>query len=469
MRTWLGRVVLAVLLVATPALGQGVKLPKATVLELKNGARVLLVEKRGIPLISFSAWLRGGSLGDPVGKEGLAALTGELLQKGAGARDAQAFAEAVDGAGGLLTVTSAREALQVDGQFLAKDSALMVELLSDLLMRPRFEAAEFDKARERMASELAAAKDGDPRLLIGTYFHAFHFAGHPYARPPNGSEASVATLRREDVLAYAKAQLGGDRLLLAVVGDFDTKQLSSRLQAALGAWARAGTAAPVAPASPAAKGRRVLLVDKPDATQTYFWLGNTGIARSDPARVDVGLANTVLGGRFTSLLNTELRVKSGLTYGANSLVLRDTQPGAVVLSSYTKSESTAQAIDLSLQILGRYREGGMDAAMLASAKAYALGQFPPTLETGGRVASKLAELAFYGLDASDVDGYADAVQGATRERVLAAIQRVFPRPEDLTVVLIGKASTIREVARKYGPVTEMKLSDKGFSPPAAKP
>lgn len=469
MRTWLSRVVLAVLLVATPALGQGVKLPKATVLELKNGARVLLVEKHEIPLISFSAWLRGGSLGDPVGKEGLAALTGELLQKGAGARDAQAFAEAVDGAGGLLTVTSAREALQVDGQFLARDSALMVELLSDLLMRPRFEAAEFDKARERMASELAAGKDGDPRLLIGTYFHAFHFAGHPYARPPHGSEASVATLRREDVLAYAKAQLGGDRLILAVVGDFDTKQLSSRLQAALGSWARAGTAAPVAPASPVTKGRRVLLVDKPDATQTYFWLGNTGIARSDPARVDVGLANTVLGGRFTSLLNTELRVKSGLTYGANSLVLRDTQPGAVVLSSYTKSESTAQAIDLALQILGRYREGGMDAAMLASAKAYALGQFPPTLETGGRVASKLAELAFYGLDASDVDGYADAVQGATRERVLAAIQRVFPRPEDLTVVLIGKASAIRDMARKYGPVTEMKLSDKGFSPPAAKP
>ncbi|SET71823.1 M16 family metallopeptidase [Stigmatella erecta] len=469
MRTWLGRVVLAVVLVATPALGQGVKLPKATVLELKNGARVLLVEKREIPLISFSAWLRGGSLGDPAGKEGLAALTGELLQKGAGARDAQAFAEAVDGAGGLLTVTSAREALQVDGQFLAKDAALMVELLSDLLMRPRFEAAEFDKARERMASELAAGKDGDPRLLIGTYFHAFHFAGHPYARPPHGSEASVATLRREDVLAYAKAQLGADRLILAVVGDFDTKQLSSRLQAALGAWARAGTAAPVAPASPAAKGRRVLLVDKPDATQTYFWLGNTGIARSDPARVDVGLANTVLGGRFTSLLNTELRVKSGLTYGANSLVLRDTQPGAVVLSSYTKSESTAQAIDLSLQILGRYREGGMDETMLASAKAYALGQFPPTLETGGRVASKLAELAFYGLDASDVDGYADAVQGATRERVLAAIQRVYPRPEDLTVVLIGKASAIRDMARKYGPVTEMKLSDKGFSPPAAKP
>ncbi|MDC0710811.1 pitrilysin family protein [Stigmatella sp. ncwal1] len=476
-RAQLSRGVLAVLLVATTALGQGqpskagsqqsVKLPKATVLELKNGARVILVEKHGIPLISFSAWLRGGSLGDPEGKEGLSALTGELLQKGAGARDAQGFAEAVDGVGGLLSVTSGREALLVDGQFLARDAALMVELLSDLLMRPRFEAAEFDKARERMVSGLAAEKDGDPRGLMGAYFHAFHFAGHPYARPPHGSEASVATLRREDVLAYAKAQLGGDRLILAVVGDFDTKQLSARLQAALGGWARATAVAPVAPASPVAKGRRVLLVDKPEATQTYFWLGNTGIARGDPNRVDVTLANTVLGGRFTSLLNTELRVKSGLTYGANSMVFRETQPGAVVLSSYTQSESTAQAIDLMLQVLSRYRQGGMEDAMLASAKAYALGQFPPTLETGGRVAWKLAELAFYGLDASDVDGYADAVQGASRERVLGVIQRVYPAPEDLTLVLIGKASAIRDVARKYGPVTEMKLSDKHFIPPPA--
>jgi predicted Zn-dependent peptidase len=299
---------------------------------------------------------------------------------------------------------------------------------------------------------------------VGTYFQAFHFNNHPYGRPVGGSEASLPTLTREDVQGYAKAQLGGDRLILAVVGDFDGKQLASKLEAALGGWARAGTPAPVAPPTPSAKGRRVLLVDKPDATQTYFWIGNTGISRADAGRVDVGLANTYFGGRFTSLLNTELRIKSGLSYGAQSVVLRELQPGALALASYTKTESTGKAIDLALEVLSHYRQSGMDAEALASTQAYVLGQFPPTLETGGQLAAKLAELAFYKLDASDVDGFAQQVSSATRERVRSAIQRALPAPEDLTFVLIGKASAIRDLASRYGPVTEMKLTEPRFSP-----
>ncbi|MFL5345331.1 MAG: M16 family metallopeptidase [Hyalangium sp.] len=468
-----GRVMLAALLVATVAGAQGAKpvqgvhLPRATVLELKNGARLILAEKHDVPLISFSAWLRGGSLGEPQGKEGLAALTGELLLKGAGKRDARQFAETVDGLGAQLDVNPDREALVVDGQFLARDSALMVELLSDMLMRPRFEAGEAGKMRDRLVSELAAAKDEDPRALMSLYFFAFHFGGHPYGRPVNGSEASLPALTREDVLAYAKAQLGADRLILSVVGDFDTKQLASQLEAALGGWGRAGAPAPVAPPTPVAKGRRVLLVDKPDATQTYFWIGNTGIARDDPDRVDLALANSTFGGRFTSLLNTELRVKSGLSYGASSSIVPATQPGVVAIASYTKTEATGKAIDLALDVLARYRREGLDDAMLASTKSYVLGQFPPTLEKSGQLAAKLSELAFYGLDARDVDNFAAAVTSASREHIHQVIQRVLPAPEDLTLVLLGKASAIRDVARRYGPMTEMKLSDKSFVPAAS--
>ncbi|WNG33327.1 insulinase family protein [Archangium violaceum] len=481
-----GKVALAALLVASTAGAQeskagqpptaqqarkaavqdAVTLPKATVLELKNGAKLLLVEKHEVPLVAFSAKVRGGALGDPEGKEGLSALTAELLQKGAGKRDAQQFAEAVDSVGGALSVSPGREALDVYGQFMARDTALMVELLSDMLMRPRFDAAELDKMRERMVSELAAQKDGDLRGLIGTYFQAFHFGAHPYGRPMSGSESSLATLKREDVLAYAKAQMGGERLILSVVGDFDAKKLAKQLEAALGGWARASTPAPVAPPTQPTKGRRVLLVDKPDATQTYFWAGNTGISRTDPSRVDVNLANTVLGGRFTSLLNTALRVKSGLTYGAASAVMANTQPGPFAISSYTKTESTGQALDMALEVLSSYRKQGMDEATLASAKAYVLGQFPPTLETGLQIASKLSELAFYGLDASDVDEFAAKVGSADKARIQAAIQRVVPAQEDLTLVLIGKASDIREVARKYGTVTQMSITDPHFAPQA---
>lgn len=452
---------------AAPA--QGVTLPKPTVVTLKNGARLLLVERKELPLVSFSAWVRGGALGVPAGKEGLAALTGELLQKGAGARDARQFAEAVDGVGGSLDVTPTLEALVINGQFMSRDTGLMVELLADMLTRPRFAEDELEKTRERMVSEIAAAKDADLRALIGAYFQAFHFDGHPYGVPVGGSEASLPGLTREDVLAYAKNQLGADRLILSVVGDFDAKSLAAKLEAALGGWAKAAAPAPEVPATTASKGRRVLLVDKPDATQTYFWIGNTGIARGDPDRAAVDLAATVFGGRFTSLLNTELRVKSGLSYGASARYIRNTRPGPVVISSYTKTESTGRAVDLALDVLSRYRQSGMDDAMLASSKAYVLGQFPPSLETNAQVASKLSELSFYGLDASDVDGYAAAISAATRDGVRAVIQRTLPAPQDLTLVLIGKASAIRDVARKYGPVTEMKISDKRFSPAVSVP
>lgn len=466
---------LAVLLVSAvagaqgaPKPPQGVKLPKATVIELKNGARLILAEKHDVPLISFSAWLRGGALGEPQGKEGLASLTGELLLKGAGKRDARQFAETVDGVGAELDVSAMSEALEVSGQFMARDATLMVELLSDVLMRPRFEPGEFDKLRDRRVSEIAAAKDADPRGLIDVYFLAFHFAGHPYGRPVIGSETSLAALRREDVLAYAKAQLGGDRLILSMVGDFDTKRLATQLQAALGGWARAEALAPMAPPTFASKGRRVLLVDKPDATQTYFWIGNTGIARTDPDRVAVTLANTQLGGRFTSLINTELRIKSGLSYGANSTVIQETQPGVVAISSYTKTESTGRAIDLALDVLGRYRREGMDDTVLASMQAYVLGQFPPKLETSAQLATKLSELVFYGVDARDVDNFSSEVMSTRRERIHEVLQRVLPAPENLTLVLIGKASAIREAVRRYGPVTEMKLSDKSFTPLSAR-
>ena len=455
--------------VRTDAARDAVTLPKAREVVLKNGARLLLVERHDVPLVAFSARVRGGALGDPVGKEGVAALTAELLQKGAGARNASQFAEAVDGVGGSLSVSPGRESLDIQGQFMARDTALMVELLTDMLLRPRFELAELEKTRERMVSSLVALKDGDPRGLIGLYFQAFHFGEHPYARPSVGSEASLATLQREDVLAYAKAHLGGDRLILTVVGDFDAKQLAKRLEAALGGWARASTPVPVAPPTQPTKGRRVLLVDKPDATQTYFWLGNTGISRTDLARVEVGLANTVFGGRFTSLLNTALRVKSGLTYGAGSVVVTPLQPGPFAVSSYTKTESTAQALDMTLDVLTRFRQQGVDAAMLASAQEYVLGQFPPTLETGLQLSAKWSELAFYGLDASDVDDYANRVSHVEPARLLTAIQRVVPAPEDLTLVLVGKAADIREVARKYGPVTEMRITDPSFAPPRAPP
>ncbi len=441
-----------------------VKLPEFHRARLANGAEVVLMEKRDTPLVSMTVVVRGGALADTSGKEGTASLLADLIQKGAGKRNAAQFAEAIESAGGELGAGAGTESLSVSASFLAKDADLMLELVGDALLRPRLEPAEFDKARTLAIQSIAAAKDSDPRDLIGEYGDAWLFRGHAYGRPVGGDERSLATVTLDDLKRYFSEQVRGDRAILVVVGDFAATEMKRKLEAAFGSWGKAASAAPVAALAPRVEGRRVLLVDKPGAAQTYFWLGNIGASRTDPARTAQLVANTVFGGRFTSMLNTELRIKSGLTYGASSAFDRLSQPGAFRISSFTETAKTVEAIDLALATLDRLHKDGLDAAALASAGNYMLGQFPPTIETNGQLAGRLADMVFHGLGRDDVDEFAARVSGVDAAAVSAAIEKAFPRSQDLAMVLIGDAAVIREKVGKYGPVTEMRITDPVFAP-----
>jgi predicted Zn-dependent peptidase len=455
----------AVSLAATSVGGRdGVKLPPFERVTLDNGAQVVLMPKRDTPMIAMTVLARGGSLADAPGREGTASLLAELTQKGAGARDAAQFAEAIEGAGGSLSVAAGAESLAINASFLARDTGLMIELVSDALLRPRLDPGEFEKARTLAIQSIAAAKDADPYPLLGEYGDAWLFRGHPFGRPVDGSEESLAAVTLDDVRRHYGEQVRGDRLIIAVVGDFDPKDVAQRLRAAFGALPKATSVAPVVQAAPRVAGRRVLLVDKPGTTQTYFWFGNVGASRTDPERTAQSVVNAVFGGRFTSMLNTELRIKSGLTYGARSGFDRRSQPGAFSISSFTATETTTQAIDLALATLDRLHADGLDDATLQSARTYLQGQFPPTIETNGQLAGRLAELLFHGLGADDVDEFAARVAAVDGPAARAVIERSFPQSRDLAIVLIGDAARIRDAASKLGPVTEMKIADPRFAP-----
>jgi predicted Zn-dependent peptidase len=441
-----------------------VRLPEFERVTLGNGAELALMPKRDTPLVAMQVVVRGGSLADAPGREGTAALLAELMQKGAGARDGAQFAEAIESVGGELVIAAGAESLSLSASFLARDLGLMIGLASDALLRPRLTAAEFDKVRERAIQSIAAAKDADPRELVGEYGDAWLFRGHPYGRPVGGSEESLATVTLDDLKRHYEAQVRGDRLIIAVVGDFDVTDVRRRLEAAFGSLGRAEGKAPAATRAPSVEGRRVLLVDKPGAAQTYFWLGNVGASRTDPERTAQAVVNTVFGGRFTSMLNTELRIKSGLTYGARSNFDRLAEPGAFSITSFTATESTVQALDLALATLDRLHAEGMDAATLESARTYLLGQFPPTIETNGALAGRLTDLLLYGLGPDDVNEFAARVTAVDAAAAKRTVGQAFPQSRNLAIVLIGDAARIREPVGKYGPVTEMKITDPRFAP-----
>jgi len=451
-------------LAAGTSLAQGVTLPEARQVKLDSGAVFILHEKRDVPLIGAEVTLLGGAVSDPEGRAGLASLFAGLLEKGAGDRDAASFAETVAAVGGSLSAAAELEAITISADFMARDADLMVELLVDMLQRPTLSATEMTKLRDRRIDLIRAAKDNDPRRLISTYGNAFLFVGHPYGTPVNGSETSLAKISHREVQAYYDDYVGADRLVISVVGDFDADAMASKLSEAFANWRAAKAPLPEIESPAPEPGRRVLLVDKPGATQSYFWIGNVGVGRDYEQRAELDVANTLFGGRFTSLLMNELRTKAGLTYGASSSLRRPTKAGSVAIVSYTKTESTTEAIDMSLELLAKLRNEGFAEELITSGKNYILGLYAPRLETAAQLAAQFAALQAYGLDASYVNDYSAAVAGAGSESIQSVIMGVYPSPDDLVFVVLGDAELIRDDVAKYGPITEMAITDPRFLP-----
>ena len=463
--------------VVTPLSGAGlrrgrtasVRVPTGERFVLASGASVTLVPRGEVPLVAFCAVLRGGACGDPAQRPGVAALTAGLLDKGAGERDAFAFAEAVERAGGSFNALAGAEHLLISGQFLAEHQHSLLALLADALREPHFATARLEALRTRHIELIKAAKDSDPQELLNAYGRALLFGEHPYGRPVGGSEASLAAITHADILQYAREQLGADRLSLVLTGAVDIAWLREAAAAGFGDWRAAGSAAPRLAVPPAPSARRVLLVDAPGATQSHFWIGGRGVSRHYPRRAALDLVNTLYGGRFTSMLNTELRIRSGLTYGAHSSFNRGSVPGEFALRACARTDKTARALELTLATLSRLKQRGITQAMLDSARAYVLGQHPLSFETAADWAAALAELEVYGLGNDYIESYASALRSVSRADAQLAIAEAVPDAEAIVIVVIGDAARIRASLAHFGPLAEMTLAQPVFVPASTPP
>jgi predicted Zn-dependent peptidase len=443
----------------------GVKVPPHQRLTLPNGVKLILLPRHNVPLIAFDAVVRGGARFDPPSLSGVASLTAQLLTHGAGARDAYAFADAVEGAGGSLDADAGSEALLVHGQFLARDRDLMLGLLADALLRPRFDEAELEKLRARRIELIKAAKDSDPQSLLGSYGRALLFEGHPYARPVGGSESGLAAITRADVLEFYRQQFGADRLTLVFAGDFDPDALKAAAMRAFAATPKAAAPLLPLPQPQRRSGRRVWLIDSPGAAQTYFWIANVGVARSYPQRAALDVSNSAFGGSFGSMLMKALRSRTGLTYSASARFNRGSVAGDFAISSFTQTASTERAVALALATLGEIKTQGVAAASIASARSYILGQYPLRFETAADWSGALADLDLYDLPESYVNDYGAELRQVDAAACARVVAEAFPAPEDVDIVLIGDAARIREAAAKFGVVAEKSLSAPDFQPP----
>jgi predicted Zn-dependent peptidase len=371
------------------------------------------------------------------------------------------LSEELDFVGGLLSTGAGADSSNLVAEFVKKDLAKGLDLLADVMLNPTFPPDEVTKIVKQRVDGIKAAKDR-VQGVIGQYFNACLYGGHAYGRPTGGDEESLRAITRDDVVAFYEANYVPSGVILAVVGDFNAADMEKMLTAQFANWQSRPAPIVRVPDPAAAQGKRLLLVDKPDATQTFFRIGNVGIARSNPDRVWISVVNTLFGGRFTSWLSTELRIKSGLTYGAGSSFDERLKPGPFFISSFTPNATTAQALDLTLATLKRLHEQGIMEAELKSAKTYIKGQFPLQIETTDQLAATLTELEFFGLDEKDIDTVYAKVDAMTLADAKRIVREYFPL-ENLVFVLIGKASEIEPLVKKYAATINKKtISEPGF-------
>lgn len=437
---------------------QDFKLPPYQKFKLKNGLTVYLLEQHEVPMINVSVIFPAGAIYD-ADKAGLASLTASNLKSGTKNYPKAKLDEELDFIGATVSTGASKEAASLSAKFAAKDKNKVLDIINELITAPVFDAAEFEKEKKRVLLSLEQAKES-PRNVIGSYFDKFLYGDHVYGNAIEGKISTVSAINAGDLKKFYTENYVPGGSAISIVGDFNSKEMKDLVTKIFSSWpAKKQTQANLA-SQPINKPttQRVLLVDKDDAKETTFYIGGAGISRNNPDYIAVDVINTLFGGRFTSMLNDELRVNSGLTYGASSRFSTLKTGGSFYISTFTASKTTEAAIDKALEVVNKLHSSGIDETALSSAKNYVKGQFPPRYETSGQLASLLTQMFWYNFDESFINNFQKNVDGLTLDKAKQIIEKYFPK-DKLQLVLVGKAAEIRKIAEKYGPVTEVKITE----------
>lgn len=416
---------------------------------LANGLRVVVIEHREAPSVTVQMLLRAGKAFDPPAKAGLAAATARLLREGTVTRSSQQIAQSIDSIGGNLGTYGSLDSAGASLQITSDQLDLGMDLLSDVVLHPSFPAEEVERWRRQTLNGLQVQQE-DAGYLADAAFARAVFDGHPYGLPDDGTPESVRSLTRDDLVAFHRGHYIPNQAIVAVVGDVKAADAFARVERAFGAWPR-GKEREIAKVETAQREKpRIVVIDMPDAVQSEIRLGQTGIAFTDPDAFAADVYNSVLGGGSSARLNQEVRDKRGLSYGAGSGFTKAFQPGSFQASTFTKTESTVQALEVILDTLRALEKTLVPTAELDARKTYLSGVFPLQIETPEGIAAKVLEALKYGLGRDYIESYRGRIDAVTAEQVRSFAERRI-HPESALVVVVGNASAfLPDLQKKLG-------------------
>src|SRR5262249_27131664 len=294
--------------------------PKIEEAKLKNGMRVLFVERHDLPIISVRVVLKSGT-SDVLGERPeVMSFMGAMLEQGTKKRNAIELSDAYEAIGAQHGAFMSHDSGGANVRVLSGELDKALDLLADVVLNPAFPDAEVDRLKARWVGSSQQQKSSPGALAQSALAASVFGAGHPYGAPVILKEETIKKITRADVVrAYGKAW-SAQNAAICVAGDIKKDSLLPRLEAAFGAWKGAAPARQkiAAPAAHKAEAPRLVLVDRPNAPQAQVTVAEPGVPMAAPDRIPIIVMNAILGGMFSSRINLNLRQKHAYTYGARS-------------------------------------------------------------------------------------------------------------------------------------------------------
>jgi len=431
-----------------PTLGEppALHLPPQQRCRLANGLDVIIVERHDLPVVDVRFCARGGAAAHDAAAAGTAWMTAELLDQGTRTRSAIQLADEAELLGASLHTRTTWDAVAAGLHVLAPRLEPALTLLADIVTAPTFPVAELERKRQERLATILQELD-DPRALASIAFSdAVYGSAHPYGVPVAGTRASMAAVQRADVEAFCARVMIPANAFLVLVGDVDAAATVPMLERLFGHWQGDDVphAAPGLPLPQPQSGTHI--VDRPGAPQSELRIGLPGPPRSTPDHFPLLVANTVLGGAFTSRLNIRLREEKAYTYGASSGFAFRADGGPFVASTAVFTGATADAVATVRAEVERLAQERVPDAELERAKNYVVLGLPRTFETTADIAEHVAEVALHGLGDDYYDRYAERVRSVTADEVRDAAARWIPAQRLITVIAGDAAAIENELA-----------------------
>lgn len=436
--------------------------PRVVTTAAPNGIKLHVVEQHELPLVQIIASFEGGARFDGE-HPGIASFMAGMLDEGAGSRDAAALQSEIAFLGANLGIGTDWDAFTVALKVPVRSVGPALDLLADVIMRPRFAAAEIRRQRDLRFAALLQSRDQPNALANLAFAQQLYPRSHPYSRSQTGDSSSIMSLDSAGVRDFYNGTIRPENASFIVVGDIGAAEARRLIESRFGSWKQQGMARTLPSLATSAVERErtnVFLVDKPEAAQSVITIGWGGADRLSADYAPLMVMNTLLGGSFTSRLNMNLRETHGYSYGARSGFSFSRVPGPFTAGAAVRTNVTDSSLVEFFRELNRIRDSLVPAQELERAKAYIELRLPGALEATSQVAAQLQALETFGLDLNDLPRFAARVREVTPAEI-RRVARQYLHPAQATVVVVGDLAKIRGPveALQLGTVAELRVTD----------